>query len=311
MNTRASRLTILTAIAAGLALSVAADAAPVIGLSSAGDRLYTFDSGNVNIIASNLAVTGLQSGESLTNVDIRPRTSELYAFSSQNRVYKINTVTGAATPLGAPIAGLSGSVAIDFNPAADRIRLTTSTGVNLRLNPDTGAQAANDSATFGAIRYDAADANAAVTPRVVTTAYSNNTIGGPAPTATQTTMYAFDVQSGFGRNLVTQGSINATPVSPNEGRLFTVSATFGLFAAGDLYGFDIATFGGVDNAFFSGQTLIGTTAFYQLNLADGQIAFQGAIGNGAVTVRDFAVVPAPAGAAALGLAGLAALRRRR
>ena len=301
-------------VAAGVAaaLSGPALAATAFGLSLDGQRLVSFDTGAVQTILANNAIAGLNSGESLLAIDARPATGELFALSNQSRLFRVGT-NGAATlvPLsGTAIPALNGAVGMDFNPAVDRIRVVTSTGQNLRLNPVTGALAADDGATFGAIRYDAADPSAGLPPRITSVAYTNSPIGGPAPGATGTTLYGIDVQGQFDRRLVTQGSINSTPVSPNEPRLIGVAGIFGIFV-GDLFGFDILTVGGVNSAFLSGQTISGGTAFYTLDLATGSTVFQGNIGNGLVGVRDFTVVPAPAGAAALGLGGILAMRRRR
>lgn len=303
---------LVVAAGAAAALSGSASAATAFGLSLDGQRLVSFDTGAVQTILANNAITGLNTGESLLAIDARPATGELFALSNQSRLYRVGT-NGAATlvPLsGTAIPALNGAVGMDFNPAVDRIRVVTSTGQNLRLNPNTGALAADDGATFGAIRYDATDPSAGLTPRITSVAYTNSPIGGPAPGATNTTLYGIDVQGQFDRRLVTQGSINSTPVSPNEGRLFGVAGIVGIFV-GDLFGFDILTSGGVNSAFLSGQTISAGTAFYTLDLTTGSTVFQGNIGNGLVGVRDFTVVPAPAGAAALGLGGLLAMRRRR
>lgn len=292
-------------------LAASAQAAPVVGLSFAGDRLVTFNTTDVNTLTSNVAVSGLASSEKLLTIDVRPATGEVYALSNQNRLYTVNPNSGAATQVlqaGAAPFTLNGSVGMDFNPAADRLRVTTSTGQNLRLNPITGGQVADDSAANGLIRYDASDANAGVTPRAVSVAYTNSTIGAPRPTST--TMYVIDAQSGFSRFLANQGSVGGTPVSPNSGLLFNSKSVFGLFV-GDEFGFDIATVGGTDMAILSGQTLIGTTAIYSFDLSNGAIGFWGAIGNGALQVRDITVIPTPGAAMAAGIGGLALATRRR
>lgn len=302
----------------GIALVLSAGLVPashatqVVGLSLAGNRIVQFNSTDVNTLTSNVAVTGLAPAESLLTIDTRPATGEIYALSNQNRMYVVDPNSGAARQInsaGATPFTLNGSVGMDFNPAADRLRVTTSTGQNLRLNPNTGGLVADDSATNGLIRYDASDANAARTPRAVSVGYTNSAITPTRPATT--TMYVIDVENGFSRFLANQGSLGGSPVSPNSGILFNSKAVFGLLL-GDEVGFDIAFEGGRDRAILSGQTFIGTTAIYEMDLATGSIGFWGAIGNGSIQVRDIAAIPAPgmAGASLTALA-LAARRRRR
>lgn len=300
------------ASAATLLLCAAAHASTALGLSLAGDRLVTFDTGAVGVTLSNVAITGLASGESLLGLDMRPATGEIFAVSSSSRLYRVNAFTGAATVVAGggatPLPTLNGTVAIDFNPAADRIRITTSTGQNLRANPNTGGLVSDDSAAFGALRYNTGDPNANLAPRIVATAYTNSG-PGQQPGAAGTTLYAIDAQGLFSRNFVTIGSPGGSPVSPNDGRLFTVTsgAPFGLFS-GDLFGFDITTINGSNVAFLSGQSLVAGTAFYSLDLTTGSNAF---MGNTAVALRDFTIIPSPGAASVTALAGLIAARRRR
>ncbi|MES2628327.1 MAG: DUF4394 domain-containing protein, partial [Bacteroidota bacterium] len=69
-----------------------------------------------------------------------------------------------------------------FNPTVDRIRVETSTGVNYRLHPVTGAIAATDST----LRYAPTDANVGKKPHIGTGAYTNSFIGS---TTTQLIVY--------------------------------------------------------------------------------------------------------------------------
>ena len=96
---------------------------------------------------------------------------------SSSRLYVLNPVTGVAVAVGGPFTpALSGAAfGFDFNPTVDRIRVVSDTGQNLRLNPDTGAVAAVDTALNPGA------------PNVVGSAYSNNVAG-----ATTTTLYAID-----------------------------------------------------------------------------------------------------------------------
>ena len=66
---------------------------------------------------------------------------------------------------------------------ADRIRITSDSEQNLRVNPDTGMVAAVD----GMLAYAAGDINFGQNPNVVGSAYTNS-----RPTATTTTLYDID-----------------------------------------------------------------------------------------------------------------------
>src|SRR5689334_22616319 len=122
----------------------------VFGITSAG-RLVTFYRASP-MLSTAVAVTGLQSGETLLGIDVRPggmTPGELYLLGSTGRLYTVNTTTGAATlkstlssDPASPTAftSLSGTeFGVDFNPVVDRLRIVSDTGQNLRVNVDTGA----------------------------------------------------------------------------------------------------------------------------------------------------------------------------
>nr|WP_240935633.1 DUF4394 domain-containing protein [Hymenobacter sp. HDW8] len=109
---------------------------------SGGVTLDLYSTKNPARSSASTAISGLQSGEKLLGIDFRPATGQLYGIGSTSRLYVINPVTGAARAIGSgPITpALEGDmVAFDFNPTVDRIRVVTSTGQNLRLNPETAA----------------------------------------------------------------------------------------------------------------------------------------------------------------------------
>jgi Domain of unknown function (DUF4394) len=68
--------------------------------------------------------------------------------------------------------------AVDFNPAADRLRVITSDGSNLRINVDDGKTAVD-----GTLKYKDGDAQAGKTPKVIAAAYINSSNPKPASTA--------------------------------------------------------------------------------------------------------------------------------
>lgn len=161
----------------GLAL-VQPSAARAYALTADG-RLARFSPATPNQIDATVAIAGLAAGESVLGIDFRPANGRLYALTSAGRLLTVDPDTGgtaspvalAADPSDAtqPYASLSGSrFTVDFNPAADRLRVISDAGQNLRINVDTGA-----TTTDGAI-------NRAVLAQVVAGAYTNSFAGASA-----------------------------------------------------------------------------------------------------------------------------------
>jgi uncharacterized protein (TIGR03437 family) len=242
-----------------------------------GNNLISFNQFAPGAIIKTTAITGLQSGENILGLDFRPRAGQLFAASSQSRVYTINPATGAATQVGTtPLSpALSGtSFGFDFNPVPDRIRLVSDAEQNLRLNPDTGAVAATDTN----LAFAAGDPNAAANPSIVGAAYTNNFAG-----ATTTSLYVIDSNLDI---LALQGSAGGAPVSPNTGQLTTVGS-LGVNTT-DQVGFDIV---GPTGLALASLTPAGATAssLYTINLQTGAATLVGQIG-GTEIVRDITAV---------------------
>jgi uncharacterized protein DUF4394/HYR domain-containing protein len=236
------------------------------------NSLISFDSATPGTVSGPIAISGLVGGETIMGIDFRPATGQLYALSNQSRLYIINRATGAATAVGSGFTpALSGTeFGFDFNPTVDRIRVVSDADQNFRLNPVTGTVAGSDVNLV----YAMGDANQAANPNVVGAAYTNNFNG-----ATTTTLYDIDSVLDI---LTTQGSPNATPVSPNAGQLFTVGAL--VVDTTPLVGFDISTGGTA----FASLTTGATPAFYTINLTSGAATRVGTIGGG-LQIRDIAV----------------------
>lgn len=243
----------------------------VFGLTT-GNQLVVFNSARPNTILRSVTVSGLGGGETLTGIDFRPATGQLYALGSTSRLYTVNTVTGAATAIGAAGAfTLSGTdFGFDFNPTVDRIRVVSDADQDLRLNPNNGALAATDPN----LAYAAGDPNAGQNPNITGAAYINNFAG-----ATTTTLY--DIDSSL--NILT------TQNPPNNGTLNTVGP-LGLDTTANV-GFDIATGSGTALASFqlNGDSV---SKLYNVNLTTGAATFIGPIGGN--LLRDIAIVPGSA-----------------
>jgi hypothetical protein len=219
-------------------------------------------------------VTGLAAGDALVGIDYRVAKGVLFAVSKSGRVYTLDANTGALKAVGAEAGKVvleGDAFGMDFNPVADRIRIVTSTGQNLRLHPDTGALAASDPATS----YAPGDAQAGNKPELVAAAYTYNKKDDKL-----TTNYAIDRKSG---SLVVQGSLEgAQPVvSPNTGLLKTVGS-LGLGSLSDA-ALDIADVSGKAYAAIqtAGQS---TTRLYEVNLATGAARAIGTVADGAALI---------------------------
>ncbi|MEY3253708.1 MAG: hypothetical protein RL227_2681, partial [Pseudomonadota bacterium] len=219
-------------------------------------------------------LSGLATGEALVGIDFRVARGVLYGVTSAGRLVTVDTTTGAVTPVGsAPAVALQGSrFGVDFNPAADRVRVVSETGQNLRLHPDTGALAATDPALAAATTGGPA-------PRLAGAGYTYNKKNDKL-----TTNYALDIGRGW---LVTQGSVEAAEpvVSPNTGRIFDVGA-LGTGAVDDA-AFDIAD---TDNAALAALRQDGRTRLYRIDLATGRATLLGRVGDGS-PLRGMAIQP--------------------
>ncbi|KAA0127346.1 DUF4394 domain-containing protein [Chryseobacterium sp. SN22] len=154
----------------------------VYGLT-ANNELVAFNASNPKTFTSKTAVSGVASGEKLMSIDFRPATGELYALSSASKLYIINQSNASARLVSSTafIPAVTGAVAsIDFNPVVDRIRLVSSSGQNLRLNPETGTTAATDTNISGGSN-----------PSIMGIAYTNSKSG-----ASSTVLYDIDMASG-------------------------------------------------------------------------------------------------------------------
>ena len=266
--------------------------------ATSGNDIARFDSGATGVVTS-VPVTGLQGGESLVGIDVRPANQVLYGLGSSSRLYSINATTGVALQIGAAGAfTLNGtSFAVDFNPVVDRLRVISNTGQNLRINPNDGSLAATDTA---------------ITPAGVTitgAAYDRNGGGG-----TTTTLYAIDSTNGV---LTTVGSINGSPNSPNGGVVGPTVGSLGLGVALDpRIGFDIS--GTTNNNSFATILTGGTDKLYSINLSTGAATLVGTIGTGTTVyngLTNAVATPEPAtfgvGAIATAFALAARMRGRR
>ncbi|ENW04754.1 DUF4394 domain-containing protein [Acinetobacter beijerinckii] len=213
--------------------------------------ISSIDRATPNKIVSNLKITGLESGDELVGIDYRLKDGKLYAVGLLGNLYTLNPNTGKASFLrkliadssdDAPFSKIMGDanlITVNFNPAADRLRVISNTGQNLRINVDTGV-----TITDGTIKL------AEGTATVVAGAYTNAFAG-----TASTKLYSID---------------------QNSDRIYLQNANAGTLGVSAALGADINTNGGggldidpVSNVGFAALKLTsGAYKFFQLNLAN-------------------------------------------
>jgi hypothetical protein len=203
------------------------------------------------------AITGLQGGETLYGIDIRPLNGQLYALGTTGRVYTINTASAAATAVGAPLTLSGGDFGFDFNPTVDRIRIVSNSGLNLRYNPNDNAVIVDGGLNPGS-------------PNVTAAAYTNS-----FPGATTTTLYDIDTRTG--------SAMLFTQAPPNNGTLVPVGSLNVQVEGGN--GFDI---GGTSGMGYAVLRADGVTRLYSINLMTGMATERSAV-MGNPSVRGFAI----------------------
>jgi Domain of unknown function (DUF4394) len=224
---------------------------PMVALR--GNELVRFHSATPGTILSTATISGLQLGEQLVGIDMRPADGQLYGIGSTSRLYLLNAITGAATQIG-PVfpTALSGTrFGVDFNPAVDRIRLVSDAEQNIRINPNNASIAG-------------VDTNLNPVGTTVAVAYTNNVDGTGS-----TLLYDIDATSD---TLLRQGN-----PSPNDGILTPVGA-LGVNTSTDV-AFDVSP---LDNTAFAALNVVGVSGLYTINLTTGAATLIGTIGTGTV-----------------------------
>lgn len=255
------------------------------------------------------AISGVAAGETLVGIDSRPATGQLYALgvnatANTATLYLLDPQTGAATAVGTPgqIAFTTNGVTavdlpdpavagygVDINPAVDRMRVVSSTGLNFRVNPTTGAPVDGDNGgSAGSVTGTNVDApiNGSGSTGVSATAYTNNFSQSLAGGAV-TTLYTLDAAS---NSLLIQNPPNAgTQTSPLAITLAGAPLDFT-----NVNGFDIPPGASVrtSNAPAAGNgyallTVGGTTGLYRIALATGAATLLGALGTGTTSAAGF------------------------
>jgi len=231
--------------------------------------MVTFDSAQSNVLLHAVPITGLvQSGEVITDIDVRPATGALYGQSNLGRLYQINPFSGLAIPVGDVLALPSANIGFDFDPKADTIRILGNNAENIVREATFGlfVRRAND------LTYAPGDFSEGIAPHVTGAAFFNN-----VPNPSFRLLYGID----HGQNALVR--VGRTTI--DEGLLTTIGG-LGRDVTGRV-GLDIAP---ETNVMFASLQTVGQafSRLYQINYANGHAIPVGRIG-GALLVNDIAV----------------------
>lgn len=247
--------------------SVAPPAAPVstgpgplnvVGLVG-GTSLVSFSTDNVGI-RDNRVVTGLVGDRKLVGIDYRVQDGKLYGVGDAGGVYTVNDA-GAATKVKQLSTKLSGTnFGVDFNPAANALRVVSDNGQNLRTPFGTGDAPSGPTVVDGALNYMAVTANG-----VSGAGYTNNDLSA----TTATTL--FDVDTALDQVAI-QAPANAGSLSPT-GKL---GVDAGSNAGFDVYS-DLRNGATVSNKGFATLSVGGQYRLYTVDLLTGSAQQRGAL----------------------------------
>jgi hypothetical protein len=206
-------------------------------------------------------IIGLQQPDTnLIGIDFRVQDGNLYGVGNGGGVYTIDTRTAEATLVNTLTVPLQGSFfGVDFNPAADRLRIVSDTGQNLSHNVNAGGTTAMQ----GTLTYTAPPAAPVPALGIVGAAYTNNDL------SPNTGTMLFDIDA-----MMDQVAIQ----SPPGNGILVAAGKLGVDVDARV-GFDIAgkVVNGVaaSNIGFASLFANGIYAFYAVNLLTGGVTFIG------------------------------------
>ena len=278
--------------AAAVLSPMASSAVLIYGLTTS-NSLISFDSATPAITSLPVAIT--QPG--IVDIDFYPANGLLYGMTNNGDLYRINTTNG--TTVSAPVAsGIVGATDMDFNPSADRARIFANGAIgadnNFRLVPDVvtapNTGIAGTTTNDGSFGYPSGGGSPFT---LVGSAYSNNFDSGGGAT----TLFSIDFE---GDRLFSHSTSGTDPLGSFNTLTLVGSLGFNL---GTAAGFDIDQSG---NAWVSNGN-----AFYSLALGTGAATFVNNVNTPGLLSIAAVAVPEASTTAALVLAGLCVLRRRR
>ena len=229
------------------------------GISGDGTLMATFTTDRPDVLNWVRTITGLSGDTALVGIDFRVQNGLLYGVGNKGGIYTIKTPPATQDVVVTKVSqlqyALTGSqFGVDFNPAADRLRVISDNGQNLRHN-------LGDNTTIQDVNLTTPPVEG-TTKGVTAAAYTNNDLNG----ATATTLFDINTNSD---QVVIQSPANNGTLAPTG----SLGLDAQLKAGMDIY----STLSGgrtVDNAAFASLTPYGATnpSLYSVNVFTGEAA---------------------------------------
>lgn len=243
-------------------------------------ELLRFDAAAPHSPTFRAPLVGLVADEAVDAIDQRPATGAIYLLTSINRMLLLDPATGLLAQPGPPLdVGLFApgmAVGLDFNPAADRLRLVNVANDELRVDPLTFGPVDGDPGTDGVqgdadVAYIQGDPHAGADPSIVASAFDRD----DNDPGTATTL--FDIDSALDA-VVRQGAVDGNPAddagggSP-DGGLLTTLGPLGVDSDGTA-SFDIAGPPGTNGTGWAAIRPVGqpTSTLFVVDVAPGPVA---------------------------------------
>ncbi|GHH29119.1 DUF4394 domain-containing protein [Streptomyces lanatus] len=243
------------------------------GISGDGTLMATFTTDRPQVLDWVRTVTGLSSDTGLIGIDFRVQDGLMYGVGNKGGIYTIKTPPATTDVVVTKVSQLQyalhgANFGVDFNPAADRLRVISDNGQNLRHN-------LNDHTTIQDLNLTTPPTEG-TTKGVSAAAYTNNDLNA----ATVTTLADINTNTD---QVVLQSPANNGTLAPTG----SLGVDAGINAGMDIY----STLSGgktVDNAAFASLTPYGATtpSLYSINIFTGQAT---SIGQFPLNITDLAI----------------------
>ncbi|QKV97177.1 DUF4394 domain-containing protein [Streptomyces sp. NA02950] len=257
----------------GSAAPVATPSLRAFGISGDGTLMATFTTDRPQVLDWVRVVTGLSGDTGLIGIDFRVQDGLMYGVGNKGGIYTIKTPSTTTDVVVSKVSQLQyalngANFGVDFNPAADRLRVISDYGQNLRHN-------LNDHKTILDLNLNTPPIEG-TTKGVSAAAYTNNDLDA----ATVTTLVEINTTTD---QVVLQSPANNGTLAPTGSLGIDAGTNVGM----DIY----STLSGgktVDNAAFASLTPNGasTPSLYSINVFTGQAT---SIGQFPLNITDLAI----------------------